>query len=52
MAASKDTTKKNHQRKASSKKKAAKKPSKYDEKIIVSGTFEELVKELITPKKK
>lgn len=52
MAASKDTPKKNHQRKASTKKKASKKPSKYDEKFIINGTFEELVKELVTPIKK
>ena len=37
------------------KKKAAKKPvkkraSKYDEKLKVNGTFEDLVKELVTPK--
>lgn len=26
-----------------------KKPSKYDEKFVINGTFEELVKELVTP---
>ena len=30
-------------------KKKSKKPSKYDEKIIISGTFEEVMKELVTP---
>ncbi|MBS1917585.1 MAG: hypothetical protein JST87_15045 [Bacteroidetes bacterium] len=39
-------TNKNHQR----KKKKTK--SKYDEKIIVDASFEELVKELVTPSKK
>lgn len=47
----KETANKNHKRKTSSKKKSTKKLSKYDEKIIINGSFEELVKELITPKK-
>ena len=38
------------------KKTATKKPkkraSKYEEKLQINGTFEDLVKELITPKKK
>ena len=51
MAASKNTTDKKHKRKTSSKKKAIKKPSKYDEKFVINGTFEELVKEIVTPKK-
>ena len=37
--------------KATKPKKAAKKrASKYDEKLQINGTFEQLVKELITPK--
>lgn len=35
----------------SSKKKNKKRISKYDEKFVINGTFEELAKELITPKK-
>lgn len=31
-------------------KKKVKKLSKYDEKIVINGSFEELVKELVTPK--
>lgn len=39
------------------KKKTAKKPTKkratkYDQKLQVNGSFEDLVKELVTPKKK
>ena len=33
------------------KKAAKKRASKYDEKLKVNGTFEDLVKELITPNK-
>jgi hypothetical protein len=33
-----------------SKKKADKKPSKYNEKIVITGSFEGLIKELVTPK--
>ena len=37
--------------KAAKPKKAAKKrASKYDEKLVINGSFEDLVKELITPK--
>ena len=32
------------------KKAAKKRASKYDEKLKVNGTFEDLVKELVTPK--
>ena len=32
-------------------KKKSKKVSKYDEKFVVNGTFEQLVKELVSPKK-
>lgn len=35
----------------SSKKKDKKRKSKYDEKFIFNGTFEQLVKEVVTPKK-
>jgi hypothetical protein len=37
--------------KSSKKQKAKKTKSKYDEKFVVNGTFEQLVKELVTPKK-
>lgn len=50
MTASNDQPKKNYNRKPSSKKKANKKPSKYDEKVAVNASFEELVKILVTPK--
>lgn len=50
MAASKEPSNKNNQRKPSSKKKAIKKHSKYDEKVVVNATFEELIKVLVTPK--
>lgn len=52
MAAAKDTAKKNHKRKSSSQKKGIKKPSKYDEKFVVNGTFEEIIKALVTPSPK
>ena len=32
------------------KKKAKKRASKYEEKLVINGSFEDLVKELITPK--
>lgn len=52
MAASKEPLKNNYKRKPLSKDKVIKKPSKYDEKIVVNATFEELVKALVTPKQK
>ncbi|MFT3909938.1 MAG: hypothetical protein QM737_10965 [Ferruginibacter sp.] len=51
MAVSKESTNKNKHSKSSPKKKVVKKPSKYDEKVVVNATFEELIKELVTPKK-
>lgn len=36
-------------KKASKPKPPKKRASKYDEKLIINGSFEELVKELITP---
>lgn len=33
-------------------KKPKKRANKYDEKLVINGSFEDLVKELITPKKK
>ena len=32
------------------KKQAKKRATKYDEKLIINGSFEDLVKELVTPK--
>jgi hypothetical protein len=38
-------------KKSSHVRKSKKHHSKYDEKFVVNGTFEQLVKELVTPKK-
>ena len=50
MADNKETNS-NSSDKKQVKDKSKKRQSKYDEKFVVNGTFEQLVKELITPKK-
>jgi len=51
MAAGKNINKKHPRKPSQSKRKRIKKPSKYDEKIVVNASFEELMKELVPPEK-